>query len=107
MLEAQGLRVHTHTSPHLVRFHERIRIDGRTDFGEEASWCRYPWKRWSGSMTASAITFFEITGAAMFLAFSRVTLPMRCVLEVGLGGKYRRHQCRAQARHDHHPAGGA
>src|SRR3984885_7601694 len=28
MLEAQGLRVHTHTSPHLVRFHERIRLAG-------------------------------------------------------------------------------
>src|SRR6201992_4308028 len=35
MLEAQGLRVHTHTSPHLVRFHERIRIAGKL-IGEEA-----------------------------------------------------------------------
>src|ERR1700749_5330826 len=29
MLEAQGLKVHMHISPHLVRFHERIRIAGR------------------------------------------------------------------------------
>ena len=39
ILESAGLRVHTYTSPHLVRFHERIRVAGddgkleRTDFG--------------------------------------------------------------------------
>src|SRR5476649_3096432 len=35
MLEAQGLKVHVHTSPHLVRFHERIRIAGKL-ISEEA-----------------------------------------------------------------------
>src|SRR5579872_2272393 len=35
MLEAQGLKVHVHTSPHLVRFHERIRLAGRL-ISEEA-----------------------------------------------------------------------
>src|ERR1700729_4427558 len=35
MLEAQGLKVHVHVSPHLVRFHERIRIAGELIFEEE------------------------------------------------------------------------
>ena len=56
-------------------------------------------------MTAAPITFFEITGAAMFLAFSRHPADA-VVLEVGLGGKYDATNVVATARHDHHPAGG-
>jgi dihydrofolate synthase/folylpolyglutamate synthase len=84
MLEAQGLRVHVHTSPHLVRFHERIRIAGKL-ISEEAlvSLLEEVEERNAGR----EITFFEITTAAMFLAFSRHPADA-VVLEVGLGGTY-------------------
>jgi dihydrofolate synthase/folylpolyglutamate synthase len=84
MLEADGLRVHMHTSPHLVRFHERIRIAGSlideaelVDLLEEVERVN----------DAHPITFFEITAAAMFLAFARHPADAT-VLEVGLGGRY-------------------
>ncbi|HEX3808260.1 MAG TPA: folylpolyglutamate synthase/dihydrofolate synthase family protein [Rhizomicrobium sp.] len=82
MLEAQGLKVHVYTSPHLVRFHERIRIAGKlideaelTDILEECE----------RANAGAPITFFEITTAAAFLAFSRHPADA-LVLEVGLGG---------------------
>ncbi len=84
MLEAQGLRVHTHTSPHLVHFHERIRIAGKL-IGEEALVSLL--EEVEQVNRGREITFFEITGAAMFLAFSRYPADA-VVLEVGLGGKY-------------------
>ena len=84
MLEAQGLKVHTHTSPHLVRFHERIRIAGKliseealVSFLEEVEQVN----------AGREITFFEITAAAMFLAFARHAADVT-ILEVGLGGTY-------------------
>src|ERR1700761_6180130 len=84
MLEAQGLRVHTHTSPHLVRFHERIRIAGKL-IGEEALVSLL--EEVEQVNRGREITFFEITNAAMFLGFSRSPADA-VVLEVGLGGKY-------------------
>ena len=84
MLEAQGLRVHTHTSPHLVHFHERIRIGGRL-IGEEGLVSLL--EEVEQVNRGRPITFFEITAAAMFLAFSRYPADA-VVLEVGLGGKY-------------------
>jgi dihydrofolate synthase/folylpolyglutamate synthase len=84
MLEAQGLKVHTHTSPHLVRFHERIRIAGELISEEELCAVLEEVERVNDG---APITFFEITGAAMFLAFSRHPADAT-VLEVGLGGKY-------------------
>ncbi len=84
MLEAQGLKVHVHTSPHLVRFHERIRIGGRL-ISEEALVSLL--EEVEQVNQGREITFFEITGAAMFLAFARYPADA-CVLEVGLGGKY-------------------
>jgi dihydrofolate synthase/folylpolyglutamate synthase len=84
MLEAQGLAVHVYTSPHLVRFHERIRIAGRQIEEDELAAtldeCEH---RNAGAQ----ITFFEITTAAAILAFSRHRADA-LVLEVGLGGKY-------------------
>ena len=102
MLEAQGLKVHTHISPHLVRFHERIRLAGELISEDELCATLEEVERVNDGQP---ITFFEITAAAMFLAFSRHPADA-VVLEVGLGGKYRRHQCGPRARHDHHPAGG-
>src|ERR1700759_2960856 len=84
MLEAQGLRVHTHTSPHLVRFHERMRLNGKL-IGEEALVSLL--EEVEQVNRGREITFFEITGAAMFLAFSRHPADA-VVLEVGLGGTF-------------------
>ena len=84
MLEAQGLKVHTHISPHLVRFHERIRIAG--ELISEGELCA-TLEEVERVNDGHPITFFEITGAAMFLAFSRHPADA-LVLEVGLGGRY-------------------
>jgi dihydrofolate synthase/folylpolyglutamate synthase len=84
MLEAQGLKVHVHTSPHLVRFHERIRIAGKL-ISEEALVSLL--EEVEQINAGREITFFEITAAAMFLAFSRYPADAT-VLEVGLGGTY-------------------
>jgi len=84
MLEAQGLRVHMHTSPHLVRFHERIRLAGEL-IGEEEL-CDLL-QEVETVNDGAPITFFEITAAAMFLAFARHPADA-VVLEVGLGGAY-------------------
>jgi dihydrofolate synthase/folylpolyglutamate synthase len=84
MLEAAGKRVHVYTSPHLVRFHERIRLAGElideqalVDLIEEC-------ERANGG---DPITFFEITTVAAFLAFSRVPADI-LLLETGLGGEF-------------------
>jgi len=82
-LEAGGDRVHAYTSPHLARFHERIRLAGElvsepllTALLDEC-------------VTANGtdeITFFEITTCAAFLAFARTPADWT-LLEVGLGGR--------------------
>ncbi len=82
ILEAQGLKVHTHISPHLVRFHERIRIAG--ELISEDALCAVL-EEVEQVNDGQPITFFEITGAAMFLAFSRHPADA-VILEVGLGG---------------------
>ena len=61
MLEAQGLRVHVHTSPHLVRFHERIRLAGKL-ISEEALVSLL--EEVEEVNHGREITFFEITAAA-------------------------------------------
>ncbi len=84
MAEAAGYRVHVYTSPHLVRFNERIRVAGRLiEDGEldailtecEEVNCGKP------------ITFFEITTVAAFMAFARVPADL-AVIEVGMGGRF-------------------
>ncbi|WP_439533892.1 bifunctional folylpolyglutamate synthase/dihydrofolate synthase [Polymorphobacter sp.] len=82
-LEAAGLRVHTYTSPHLVRFNERIRLAGSLiDDDTLSELLREILARNGGQ----PITFFELTTALAFLAFSRVPAEA-CVVEVGLGGR--------------------
>src|SRR6185437_16013824 len=83
MLEAQGLKVHTHISPHLVRFHERIRLSGELIAEDELCATLEEVERVNDGQP---ITFFEITAAAMFLAFTRHPADA-VVLEVGLGGR--------------------
>lgn len=82
-LEARGDRVHVYTSPHLARFHERIRLAGSL----------IPEDRLIGELErcetandGAPITFFEITTAAAFLAMSETPADW-VLLEVGLGGR--------------------
>ncbi|WP_447762705.1 bifunctional folylpolyglutamate synthase/dihydrofolate synthase [Sphingopyxis panaciterrae] len=83
ILEASGRKVHSYTSPHLVRFNERIRLAGTLI--DDAL---------LASLLAEVLdvahdlqpSFFEVTTAAAFLAFAR-TPADDCIIEVGLGGR--------------------
>ncbi len=81
--EAAGLKVHTYTSPHLVRFHERILVAGELISEDALSALLEECEDANGS---EPITFFEITTAAAFLAFARTPADY-LILEVGLGGR--------------------
>ncbi len=81
--EAAGLRAHVYTSPHLVRFHERIRLAGSL-IGEDA--LSNLLNECERTNDGAPITFFEVTTAAAFLAFARVPADI-LLLEVGLGGR--------------------
>lgn len=82
-LEAQGLRVHVYSSPHLVRFNERIRLAGQL-ISDDALIVLL--KDVIGRNGDAPITFFELTTAAAFLAFATVPADA-CIIEVGLGGR--------------------
>jgi dihydrofolate synthase / folylpolyglutamate synthase len=82
-LEAGGYRVHAYTSPHLVRFHERIRLNGRPIDEEVLIALLEECERANGD---APITFFEITTATAFLAFARTPADV-VLLETGLGGR--------------------
>ncbi|HWT09561.1 MAG TPA: folylpolyglutamate synthase/dihydrofolate synthase family protein [Roseomonas sp.] len=80
--EAAGQRVHVYTSPHLVRFHERIRLAGELVSDEALSAAL---EEVEALNQGEPITVFEITTAVALLLFSRVPADL-LVLEVGLGG---------------------
>ena len=82
--EAAGLRVHVLTSPHLVRFVERIRLAGAL-IAEEA--LAEVLARVEAANAGQPITFFEIVTAAAFVAFAETPADL-LVLEVGLGGRF-------------------
>src|SRR5687768_18394602 len=82
-IEAAGLTAHVYTSPHLVRFNERIRLSG-TLIGDEA--LAELLEEVLDSAEGMEISFFEATTAAAFLAFSRIPAEA-CIVEVGLGGR--------------------
>ncbi|MFN2100395.1 bifunctional folylpolyglutamate synthase/dihydrofolate synthase [Altererythrobacter sp. MF3-039] len=84
MLEADGKRVHVTTSPHLVRYNERIRIAGELILDETLAALLDEVLDAGADLNPS---FFEVTIAAAFLAFSR-TPADACVVEVGLGGRF-------------------
>ena len=82
-IEGVGLRAHAYTSPHLVRFHERIRLAGEliseaalTDVLDECE----------AANGGESITYFEITTCAALLAFARTPAEFT-LMEVGLGGR--------------------
>ncbi|RUN78187.1 bifunctional folylpolyglutamate synthase/dihydrofolate synthase [Sphingomonas sp. TF3] len=82
-IEAAGLTAHVYTSPHLVRFNERIRLAGRLIEDEALAALLADVLDHAEGIGAS---FFEVTTAAAFLAFSR-TPADACIIEVGLGGR--------------------
>jgi dihydrofolate synthase / folylpolyglutamate synthase len=88
ILTAAGLRVHVYTSPHLVRFHERIelaRAPGVSRPIDEADLVDVL-SRTQAVNKGDDITQFEITTAAAFLAFAEHAADI-VLLEVGLGGR--------------------
>lgn len=82
-MEADGKQVHVFTSPHLVRFNERIRIAGALI--ENAPLARYLERVLDIAEDVNA-SFFEVTTAAAFLAFAEHRADA-CIVEVGLGGR--------------------
>lgn len=84
MAEAEGLLVHVYTSPHLVRFNERIRLAGNlVEDDALIGWL----ERVYAALDGRPITRFEATTATAILAFSEVPADL-LVLEVGLGGRF-------------------
>jgi dihydrofolate synthase/folylpolyglutamate synthase len=82
-IEASGRRVHVYSSPHLVRFNERIRIAG--DLIEDDALAALL-DEVLGQAEGIGASFFEVTTAAAFLAFAR-TPAAATIVEVGLGGR--------------------
>lgn len=88
ILEAAGLRVHVYTSPHLVRFHERIRLGaaGGGRFVDEDVLVD-ALMRCERANAGDPTTFFEMTTAAGLLLFAEHQADV-VLLEVGLGGRF-------------------
>ena len=82
-LEAMGKTVHAYTSPHLARFHERIRVAGDLIAEDDLTAVLDECYEANGGET---ITYFEITTCAAILAFARTPADYT-LLEVGLGGR--------------------
>jgi len=83
MAEAAGMRVHVYTSPHLVRFNERIRIAGRLVSDEALAAAMEHVEQVNDR---APITVFEVITAVAFHLFAPEPAEL-CVLEVGLGGR--------------------
>ena len=82
--EAAGQRVHVYTSPHLVRFNERIRIGGDLVTDEALAASLEELERINGG---APITVFEMITAVAFFLFAAHPADL-CLLEVGLGGRF-------------------
>lgn len=82
-LEAAGLRVHAYTSPHLVRFNERIVLAGE-EISEDALCDALA--RTLQANAGQPVTYFEATTCAAFTAFANVPSDI-LLLEVGMGGR--------------------
>jgi dihydrofolate synthase/folylpolyglutamate synthase len=83
ILRAYGRRVGLYTSPHLVRFHERIRVDG-VEISDDA--LESLLETWWPRFEAEHPSFFEATTALGFDHFARSAIDAG-VVEVGLGGR--------------------
>lgn len=82
--EASGLRVHLYTSPHLVRFNERIVLNGQTVDDERL---KAAFDVIEETNAGEPITFFEVTTAVAFHLFSQTPGDL-LILETGLGGRF-------------------
>ncbi|MBJ26496.1 MAG: bifunctional folylpolyglutamate synthase/dihydrofolate synthase [Rhodospirillaceae bacterium] len=83
IMRCSGYRTHTYTSPHLINFNERITICGKKIDNDELANILDECEQINAG---EPITFFEITTAAAFVAFSRTKADV-LILEVGLGGR--------------------
>jgi dihydrofolate synthase/folylpolyglutamate synthase len=88
LLEAAGYRVHVHTSPHLVNWHERYRLaaDGGGRLVEDKVFADAI-ARVAKANGGETITVFEILTAVTFLLFSEHPADA-VIIEVGLGGRF-------------------
>ncbi|QKV20702.1 bifunctional folylpolyglutamate synthase/dihydrofolate synthase [Oricola thermophila] len=89
LLEAAGKSVHVHTSPHLVRWHERFRIGRKGEAGRlvEDEALADALRRVAAANDGAQITVFEILTAVMFVLFSEHPADA-AIVEVGLGGRF-------------------
>jgi dihydrofolate synthase/folylpolyglutamate synthase len=82
-LEGEDAVCHAYTSPHLARFHERIRVAGQLISEPDLAALLAECETANGG---APITYFEITTVAALLAFARTPADYT-LLEVGLGGR--------------------
>jgi dihydrofolate synthase/folylpolyglutamate synthase len=87
ILQKEGYRVGLYTSPHLIRFTERIKVNGKEiekeEVAELAGWMR---ERIKASNITPPFTFFDFTTAMALLYFKQALVDL-AILEVGLGGR--------------------
>src|SRR4030042_717959 len=87
ILQQEGYRVGLYTSPHLIRFTERIKVNGKEiekeDVTRLAGWMR---ERIEAAGIVPPFTFFDFTTAVALLSFSEKVVDL-AILEVGLGGR--------------------
>ena len=82
--EAAGRKVHVLTSPHLVRFAERVRVAGKLIEDDYMSWLI---ERIETVSEGEPISFFEVTTVMAIQAFCETPADL-CIIEVGLGGRH-------------------
>jgi dihydrofolate synthase/folylpolyglutamate synthase len=83
VLQCSGYRVGTYTSPHLLRYNERVRING-TEASDEALCAAFETVEWARE--ATALTYFEFGTLAALTLLEQAGLDV-AILEVGLGGR--------------------
>ncbi len=84
ILMEKGLRVGLYTSPHLLRFNERIQVNAQQIHDSELIDCYQAVEDAADKISA---TFFEVTTALAFLYFKRMQTDI-CVIECGMGGRF-------------------
>lgn len=86
IFEESGLKIHSYTSPHLVKFNERIVLAGKEISDETLREVLLECQAAAEKRPKISVTFFEGITAASFLAFSRSKADL-LLLETGMGGR--------------------
>ena len=87
ILQREGYRVGLYTSPHLVHFKERIKVNGiEIEEKEVATLTEWMREKIEASGITAPFTFFDFTTAMALLYFSQKRVDL-AILEVGLGGR--------------------